>query len=491
MISKETFRQIQIHKSYGVTQRETARRVGVSSETVRRWWNKTAEEFEEMATASPYYLDQYREFILSVLRLCPQIRATNMMYKLKEAFPDFECSRAAFYRYMKMLREQYGFAPPSRQTGIRDALPPGYEAQVDFGQYKMKDMYDRTVRIYFFCMVLSYSKMGFVYFSGEPFTTKTAIEAHKFAFRYFGGRTQTVMYDQDRVFVVSENLGNILFVPEFEDFVKKAGYSVVLCRPRDPQTKGRVEAFVHHVKESFLDGRIFTGADSLNSAALAWLDKYANAKPHYLTKRPPRELFIEEVKYLKAVPQEGYRPIEIRSITDRHTVRFDGCHYELPREIAPDVKIRIEEQDELLLFYNAETDTLVHKCRRANEAGEFVKHNLAEPHELVAENNLFAKYGDFEAARIFIETLSREESRYKTPQLQKIQLVSQVYIDAQMISAFEHCTEVGICTAFEFIAFLIYRYGEQKGGHGMNQHTLKQCKARANELMEAEYGEHR
>ena len=47
MISKETFRQIQIHKSYGVTQRETARRVGVSSETVRRWWNKTAEEFEE------------------------------------------------------------------------------------------------------------------------------------------------------------------------------------------------------------------------------------------------------------------------------------------------------------------------------------------------------------------------------------------------------------------------------------------------------------
>ena len=47
------------------------------------------------------------------------------------------------------------------------------------------------------------------------------------------------MYDQDRVFVVSENLGNIIFVPEFEEYVNTVGYSIVLCRPRDPKTKGR------------------------------------------------------------------------------------------------------------------------------------------------------------------------------------------------------------------------------------------------------------
>ena len=117
--------------------------------------------------------------------------------------------------------------------------------------------------------------------------------------------------------------------------MQKTGYSVVLCRPRDPQTKGRVEAFVHHVKESFLEGRIFTGADTLNSAALAWLDKYANAKPHYLTKLPPRELFAEEAKHLKVALHEAYRPIEIRSITDLHTVRYGGCHYERRTRLHP------------------------------------------------------------------------------------------------------------------------------------------------------------
>ena len=116
-----------------------------------------------------------------------------------------------------------------------------YEAQVDFGQFKMKDMYDRNIRVYFFCMVLSYSRMRFVYFSREPFCTKTAVDAHKYAFRYFGGRTQTILYDQDRLFVISEKYGNIILVPEFEDFVRKAGFSVVLCHKSDPQTKGKVE----------------------------------------------------------------------------------------------------------------------------------------------------------------------------------------------------------------------------------------------------------
>lgn len=128
------------------------------------------------------------------------------MYRIKDQFPDFNCKKTTFFRYVKDLREQTGYIKPSeRPTSFREETPPGYEAQVDFGQFKMKDMYDRNIRVYFFCMVLSYSRMRFVYFSREPFRTKTAVDAHKFAFRYFGGRTQTILYDQDRLFVVSES----------------------------------------------------------------------------------------------------------------------------------------------------------------------------------------------------------------------------------------------------------------------------------------------
>lgn len=174
----------------------------------------------------------------------------------------------------------------------------GYEAQVDFGQFKMKDMYDRNLWVYFFCMVLSYSRVRFVYFSREPFRTKTAIEAHKYAFRYFGGRTQTILYDQDKVFVVSENYGNIILVLEFEDFIRQAGFSVILCHKSDPQTKGKVEIFVRYVKEGFLQGRLYAGIDSLNSAALERLDKEYNGTTHERTRKAPWELFREESKHL-------------------------------------------------------------------------------------------------------------------------------------------------------------------------------------------------
>ena len=59
--------------------------------------------------------------------------------------------------------------------------------------------------------------MKFAYFSNQPFDAKKTIEAHKYAFKYFGGRPQMLVYDQDRLIVVSENMGDVIFVKEFEE----------------------------------------------------------------------------------------------------------------------------------------------------------------------------------------------------------------------------------------------------------------------------------
>lgn len=67
------------------------------------------------------------------------------------------------------MREESGYAKyKERLTSPREQLPPCYEAQVDFGQYKLKDMYGQIVRVYFFAIVLSYSQMKFAYFAKNP-----------------------------------------------------------------------------------------------------------------------------------------------------------------------------------------------------------------------------------------------------------------------------------------------------------------------------------
>lgn len=123
---------------------------------------------------------------------------------------------------------------------------------MDFGQYVMRTEYKKNVRVYFFCMTLSFSRMKFTCFSVDPFDIKKTIDAHIAAFKYFDGRPQMIVYDQDKVMVVSENLGEVIFVKEFEDFIKVTGFTIYLC-------KGNVITFdveVHYeptIEEVLLD----------------------------------------------------------------------------------------------------------------------------------------------------------------------------------------------------------------------------------------------
>ena len=95
---------------------------------------------------------------------------------------------------------------------VREEVPLGYEAQADFCQYKMVDMYGNGIRVYFFTLVLSYSRMKFCYFARVPFTTESAIKAHEYAFRFFSGRPQTILYDKDRVSSKRENAKNLNYI---------------------------------------------------------------------------------------------------------------------------------------------------------------------------------------------------------------------------------------------------------------------------------------
>ena len=96
-----------------------------------------------------------------------------------------------------------------------------------------------------------------------------------------------LMYDQDKTMVVSENLGNVIFVKKFEDFIKETGFSIYLCKGYDPETKGKVEKTVEFVKHQFLDGRTYYGLDRLNCEFIDRLERDGNGLINDATKRVP------------------------------------------------------------------------------------------------------------------------------------------------------------------------------------------------------------
>ncbi len=90
-------------------------------------------------------------------------------------------------------------------------------------------------------MTLFFSKMKFAYFSVNPFDIKKTIDAHIAAFKYFGVRPQMIVYDKDKTMVVSENLGEVIFVKKFEDFIKETGLTYIYVKVMIHQPKERLK----------------------------------------------------------------------------------------------------------------------------------------------------------------------------------------------------------------------------------------------------------
>ena len=113
------------------------------------------------------------------------------------------------------------------------------------------------MKIYFFAMVLSRSRQKFIYFQSHIFTTATAIYAHELAFEFFRGIPGEIIYDQDRVFIQEENLGDILPTDGFWSFCESNPFKPVFCRKSDTESKGKIENVIKYVKHNFLRGRLY------------------------------------------------------------------------------------------------------------------------------------------------------------------------------------------------------------------------------------------
>jgi Integrase core domain len=188
------------------------------------------------------------------------------------------------------------------------------------------DRTGRSIGVYAFVMVLSFSRMMFV-----RFTTSMAlgelIGCHQKAFDYFGGWPGVVLYDNMKQVKLSAAEWNQAFL----DFAGHYGFTPKTCRIRRARTKGKVERMVDYVKDNLLNGREFADLDDLNVQALAWLNATANVRVHATTQRRPVDLLGEE--HLRSVGSIApYRFVERhpRKVGAESMVSFGSSRYSVP-----------------------------------------------------------------------------------------------------------------------------------------------------------------
>lgn len=484
MLGIEQYRKMQEYKKLGISKLKVSEILDLSYKTVENWWDRDEDYFFAFEKEHEFILDNYRGYIVDAIKLYPAINNTVLLRKIKEEFKDFKIPPSTFFRYVKKVREQTGYIKPPRLYKVREVTEPGYEAQVDFGQYVLKSMYGNNIRIYFFCMTFSFSRMKFAYFSVDPFTAKTVIAAHEHAFKYFGGRPQMIMYDQDKTMTVTENIGSPIFVKEFEDYVKETGYSIYLCRGYDPETKGKIEKTVDFIKRNFLDGRMYYGIDRLNCECLSWLDRDGNGLVNANTKKTPRTLFEKEYTTLQKVyDRRKDEPVVV-------TIKYDAFEYndnfyKVPVPLVSDGdRVRVEKIDSIIVVYKALTNEVVCKHNLASGVGNIVLLPEEYTPKLTVEDELLWIYKNNSTAKLFIKEMRNQKPRFVYDQCSRLKRMMKYYSEEEINKGMEYCLEKNICTMMELSSFLLYKHGEAKARKYIHSHVFKAYKKTADRIRE-------
>lgn len=291
----------EVHKMYreGNSIRKISDHLGLNWRTVKKLLSKDDRSYQkelEAPSSKKKLLDPYRDFVKEKLALYNDTSAAQMFDWLREHYADFpDVSPKTVFNFVQGIRMEFNIPKEanSRDFQMVQELPYGEQAQVDFGFYNITTTRNRQKKVQFFTFILSRSRYKFVLFSDVPFTAMV-IAAHEEAFRFIGGLPREIVYDQDRLLMVSENLGDIVLTSEFSGYVRDRGIRLHFCRKSDPQSKGKVENVVKYVKQNFLYNRAYRDLETLNDECRAWLFRTANNLPHGTTKLIPLEELSRE-----------------------------------------------------------------------------------------------------------------------------------------------------------------------------------------------------
>jgi hypothetical protein len=435
--------------------------LGLHRQTVSKYLSLSEDEFISSASYDRHYghkLDPYEDYVVNELKKWSFLSAPQIHDRLKENFPDLPLvTPKTVFNFVHRVRlihdlpkeEESSFRPYEKQPETRY----GQYAQCDFGERWMRTPQGESLKVYFFAMSLSRSRYKFVYFSRTPFTTALAVYAHELAFAFFSGIPEKIVYDQDKVFLVKENLGDLLLTGGFRVLIREHGFEPVFCRKSDPQSKGKIENVVKYVKYNFLRGREFIGIEQLNRDVLGWLDRTANGTEHHGIRRIPSEEFRTEKPHL--MPYKGVPTVPCEKLAPHHVrkdnvINYRGNYYTVPTGTynGHQTLVYLEEKEGSLHIYSHETGKTLATHKISQEKGRLISNtsHRRDREASLDEYEASVRQTLPESATIdaYLSQLRLHKARNYRDNLQFIARHHRAYSGATLVEAFAKCLEASV-----------------------------------------------
>lgn len=476
----------EMYEQQHLSKNKISEMLGINWRTVDKYLALAEDEMLTQLSRERNYrklLDPYYGFIHDLLKLEGSLSAASIEDKLLERYPDFPfVSSKTVYNYVMYVRLKENI-PKHNKVRLyeeQEEVPYGSWSQVDFGEQWMQKEGGGRIKVYIFAMVLSRSRYKYLCFQTKHFDTSSTNASQIKAFEYFGGITEKILYDQDKVLIKSENLGDVLLTEGLYAFKKAYKFKAVFCRKSDPETKGKIENVIGFIKHNFLAGRLFKSIDQLNQEGLEWLARRANGKAHNKTRLIPKEEWEKEKHYLNPLPQVVEPSVKEKeyAVKSTHVVMYKSNSYSVPFGTyqGRGTKVYLRAENDKILLYDMNHKLLAEHAE-SHDKGKQVfntNHRRDKSQKLrIMQEDVLSLLPESVRLQEFVLKIKQDKPRHLRDHLQKIREGIEMH-DGEIVEwALNYCLEGRLLNADRFLEALNYKHKQSQ-----NDRIAKESKIR-------------
>jgi transposase len=338
----------------GLKQRAIARKLGISRNTVKKYIDKPELAFEPAQVRKRRsQLDAYQDNIKAWLEEDSDYRASWIYDRLTNL--GFAGSYEIVKRRVRQIKENY-----HKVAYMRFETEPGYQAQVDFGEFQIDKPDGSVTKLYLFSIILGYSRKIYAEFI-ERCDLTTFLDCHIRAFEYFGGVPEQILYDRMKNVYIGKIAGKKKFNDTLAGFALHYGFKPEVAPAYASWVKGKIERPYSFIREGFWRGYGFICLDSANADLHRWLAK-KDQRVHGTTHEVVKDRFYREKPHLNILPPQAFDTSYriYRKVYKDCTVRFEGNSYVVAHTLVgeqiilrvKDTTMRIFHNDRLIVTYD-------------------------------------------------------------------------------------------------------------------------------------------
>jgi transposase len=377
-------------------------------------------------------LDDFEETIQRLLARYPEMKVTRILQELQRQ--GYSGKYTILRERVKQLRSR-----PKKPLVVRFETAPGLQAQMDWSVYDIDFTQEGRRRVNLFSYLLSYSRRQYLCFT-ERQDFDTAVREHIRAFEYLQGVAATCLYDNMKVVVTRWEDEQPIYNTRFLAFATHYGYRPWACRPRRPETKGKVEKSFSYVQSSLLNGRTFRSLEHLNEVTRWWLANVADVRVHRTTKKRPLDAYAEEQPHLLSLPAHHYDTAKVvyRVVDAEGLISYANNQYSAPWPMVGELlPVRVTEDE--LFVYDRRLKLLAKHVLIAGQTGQKQQDPAHRPpknrqKQIEQLRSQFARLG--EVASNFLAGLLKRQ-RYGIKQAQRVLALLRAYERADVLAAME------------------------------------------------------